>query len=99
MRRSKGNRKTRETDISVKLDLDGSGGAKVSTGIGFLDHMISALAHHGHFDLELRCKGDLEVDDHHTTEDCALVLGKAMNDALGDKKGIARFGCACAPMD
>ena len=99
MRRVKWNRTTKETRIDIGLDLDGAGRAKISTGIGFLDHMLSALAHHGHFDLELNCSGDLNVDDHHTTEDCALALGKSINDALGDKKGIRRFGCACVPMD
>ncbi len=99
MRTAKVNRETKETKIRVSLNLDGSGKADISTGIGFLDHMLTALAHHGRFDLKLSCSGDLEVDDHHTTEDCALVLGKAFNDALGDKRGVRRFGCACVPMD
>jgi imidazoleglycerol phosphate dehydratase HisB len=99
MRRAKVNRETKETKIRVSLNLDGSGKADISTGIGFLDHMLTALAHHGRFDIKLSCSGDLDVDDHHTTEDCALVLGKAFNDALGDKRGVRRFGCACVPMD
>ena len=99
MRRATSQRATKETKIRVSLNLDGLGKAEISTGIGFLDHMLTALAHHGRFDLKLSCAGDLNVDDHHTTEDCALVLGKAFNDALGDKKGVRRFGCACVPMD
>lgn len=99
MRRARVNRTTKETRIKAALELDGSGRAKISTGIGFLDHMLTALAHHGHFDLSLECKGDLHVDDHHTAEDCALVLGQAFKEALGDKKGVRRFGCACVPMD
>lgn len=98
-RQAKVNRKTNETDISCVLNLDGSGQAKVRTGIGFLDHMIESLARHARFDLELTCNGDLEVDDHHSAEDAALVLGEAMDKALGERKGIARFGWAFAPMD
>ena len=92
-------RKTNETDISLSLDLDGKGSSEISTGIGFLDHMLTALTKHGGFDLSLSCKGDLEVDDHHTAEDCALALGQAMDEALGDRAGITRFGYAYAPLD
>jgi imidazoleglycerol phosphate dehydratase HisB len=92
-------RKTNETDIRLALDLDGSGKAEVATGIGFLDHLVTALARHAGFDLTLQCKGDLQVDDHHTAEDCALVLGSALDDILGDRSGIARFGWAYAPLD
>lgn len=92
-------RKTRETDIAVALQLDGSGQAKVATGIGFLDHLLTALARHARFDLELTCRGDLEVDDHHTAEDCALALGAALDQALGERRGIRRFGSAYAPLD
>lgn len=92
-------RATRETRIELTLNLDGSGNADVSTGIGFLDHMLVAFATHARFDLELRCEGDLGVDDHHTAEDCAIVLGEAINDALGDKRGVRRFASAYAPLD
>ena len=92
-------RKTRETEITVRLDLDGSGVAEVATGIGFLDHMLASLAKHARFDLALTCKGDLEIDDHHTAEDCALALGAAIDEALGDRVGIERFGSAYAPLD
>ncbi len=92
-------RKTGETDITVTVDLDGSGESEVDTGIGFLDHMLTALAKHGRIDLTLRCDGDLEVDDHHTAEDCALALGQAIDEALGERRGIARFGHAYAPLD
>lgn len=92
-------RVTKETSISVKISLDGTGSSKISTGIGFLDHMITALAKHSRFDIELDCKGDLWIDDHHTTEDCALTLGEAFDQALGDRKGITRFGSACVPLD
>ncbi|KAH7465866.1 imidazoleglycerol-phosphate dehydratase [Phytophthora ramorum] len=92
-------RVTKETSISVKLSLDGTGKSKVSSGIGFLDHMLTALAKHSRFDLELECKGDTWIDDHHTTEDCALTLGEAFDVALGDRAGIARFGSACVPLD
>ena len=98
-RRSEKKRKTLETDITLTVDLDGTGKATVETGIGFLDHLLSTFAKHARFDLELRCKGDLEVDDHHTAEDCALALGSAIDQALGDRKGIARFGYAYAPLD
>lgn len=92
-------RKTRETDIAMSLVLDGSGNAEVSTGLGFLDHMLTALAFWARFDLTLRCDGDLHVDDHHTVEDVALCLGQAIDQALGDRRGIERFGQAFAPMD
>jgi imidazoleglycerol-phosphate dehydratase len=92
-------RKTGETEITVRLALDGAGGAKVETGLGFLDHLLTALACHARFDLTLACRGDLAVDDHHTVEDCALALGAAIDEALGDRSGIARFGDAHAPLD
>jgi imidazoleglycerol-phosphate dehydratase len=92
-------RRTRETDITVRLDLDGAGMAEVSTGIGMLDHLLTSLAHHGLFDLRLTATGDLHVDEHHTAEDCALVLGSALSTALGGRTGIRRFGDATAPMD
>ena len=92
-------RSTRETTISLSLVVDGTGVADVATGIGFLDHLLTALAHHARFDLNLRCVGDLNVDDHHTAEDCALALGSALDQALGDRVGIARFGHAFAPLD
>ena len=92
-------RKTNETEISLTLELDGEGSSDVQTGIGFLDHLLGALARHGRFNLELRCKGDLQVDDHHTAEDCGLALGSALQEALGDRVGIARFGYAYAPLD
>lgn len=98
-RRSEIGRRTRETDIDLVLDLDGTGDADISTGLGFLDHMLTALAKHGHFDLELDCDGDLDVDDHHTVEDCSIALGSAFDDALGSRRGITRFGHAYAPLD
>ena len=98
MRTSEITRKTKETDITLKLDLDG-GEVKVSTGIGFFDHMLNSFATHGGFGLELCCKGDLEVDGHHTVEDAGIVLGKAFCEALGDKGSIERFGSFYVPMD
>lgn len=92
-------RTTRETDVTLQLNLDGTGTTEVQTGIGFLDHLLTALALHARFDLHLTCRGDLEVDDHHTAEDCALALGSAIDRALGDRTGIARFGSAYAPLD
>ena len=92
-------RRTQETEISVRLNLDGTGAAQVSTGIGFLDHLLAALAKHARFDLELSCKGDLLIDDHHTAEDCGLTLGTALQQALGPRVGIRRFGSAYAPLD
>jgi len=92
-------RQTRETEVSGRLNLDGQGIAEISTGIGMLDHMLTALTKHAGFDLTLRCAGDLRVDDHHTAEDCALVLGRLLRVAVGDASGIARFGYAYAPLD
>jgi len=92
-------RKTLETEVEVRLDLDGSGSTDVTTGVGFLDHMLGALGHHGMFDLTIRTVGDLEVDEHHTVEDTALVLGSAFADALGARSGITRYGDATVPMD
>jgi len=98
-RRATVTRTTRETDVTVSLDLDGSGVVEISTGVGFYDHLLGSLAHHALFDLTIRATGDLEVDDHHTVEDVALVLGSALAEALGDRVGIRRFGDATAPMD
>ncbi len=92
-------RRTRETEIDVTLDLDGEGRAAIATGIGFYDHLLTSLAHHGLFDLDVRATGDLDVDEHHTVEDVALVLGAAFAEALGDRAGIRRFGEASVPMD
>ena len=92
-------RRTRETDITISLGLDGTGAASIATGIGFYDHLLGSLAHHGLFDLEIRATGDLEVDEHHTVEDVALVLGAAFAEALGDRAGIRRFGDSSVPMD
>jgi imidazoleglycerol-phosphate dehydratase len=98
-RRATVTRRTRETDVTITLDLDGTGTATVATGVGFYDHLLTSLAHHGLFDLEIRARGDLEVDEHHTVEDVALVLGSAFAEALGDRAGIRRFGDARVPMD
>ncbi len=92
-------RQTRETDIRLQLNLDGRGQAEVQTGLGFLDHMLHQLAAHGLFDLSLSARGDLHIDEHHTVEDCALALGAAFDQALGDRRGIARMGSAYAPLD
>jgi imidazoleglycerol-phosphate dehydratase len=92
-------RKTKETDVRVVLNLDGNGQSQVSTGLPFLDHMLDLFARHGLFDLEVACKGDLEIDDHHSVEDIAITLGRALTQALGDKAGIARYGEAVVPMD
>ncbi len=92
-------RTTGETDVSVTLNLDGTGRADVSTGLAFYDHMLGALAKHARFDLKLTCKGDLQVDDHHTVEDCAITLGEALLAAVGDRRGLRRFGSAYAPLD
>ncbi len=92
-------RKTAETDISATINLDGSGASSIETGVVFLDHMLTSFSRHSGIDVQLRCTGDLEVDDHHTVEDVALVLGKAIVEALGDKKGIGRYGWAIIPMD
>jgi imidazoleglycerol-phosphate dehydratase len=99
MRISEIKRKTNETDIQLRIDLDGSGLASIDTGIGFYDHMLNHVAVHGLFDLKLKCEGDLEVDPHHTVEDCALVLGQAIDQALSDRKGINRMGSMYVPMD
>lgn len=98
-RTAKAVRATAETDIGLSVDLDGTGVADVETGIGFFDHMLCALARHSLIDLTVRAKGDLEVDDHHTVEDTGIVLGRALAEALGDKRGIRRFGSALVPLD
>ncbi|MGI5873937.1 MAG: imidazoleglycerol-phosphate dehydratase HisB [Bacillota bacterium] len=92
-------RKTTETAVELSLDLDGTGRAEISTGVGFFDHMLTLFARHGGFDLTLRCEGDLDVDPHHSIEDIGIVLGEAVKEALGDKKGIVRYGSALIPMD
>ena len=99
VRRVSVRRATRETEITLTLDLDGSGAADVETGIGFYDHLLASFAHHGLIDLTIRATGDLAVDDHHTVEDVALVFGAAVAEALGDRAGIVRFGDASVPMD
>jgi imidazoleglycerol-phosphate dehydratase len=98
-RTAKIERKTKETDITLELDLDGSGQTDVQTGVGFLDHMLDHLGKHSLCDLSVRASGDLHIDDHHTAEDVAICLGEAMDKALGNKAGIARYGAAKAPMD
>lgn len=98
-RRSSLVRTTTETRIEIALDLDGTGSVEVETGIGFFDHMLEQLGRHSGVDLELRARGDLQVDQHHTVEDCGLALGKALSEALGEKKGIRRFGHALIPLD
>jgi imidazoleglycerol-phosphate dehydratase len=92
-------RKTKETEISLSLEIDGSGKSSIDTGIGFLDHMLTLFAHHGRFDLDVKVKGDLHVDPHHTTEDVGIALGQALTEALGDKAGIVRYGSFWVPMD
>ena len=92
-------RKTKETDILATLNIDGSGSSTINTGIGFFNHMLEGFAKHGFFDLDLNCEGDLAVDSHHTIEDCGIVLGNAIKEAIGDKKGIKRFGSCILPMD
>ncbi len=99
MRESKLTRKTNETNIEVKLSLDGTGNADINTGIAFFDHMLNSFAKHGSLDLMIKAQGDLSVDDHHTVEDVGITLGSALKKALGEKKGIARFGEARVPMD
>lgn len=99
MREAEIKRKTAETDIELRLRLDGSGSCSVSTGVGFLDHMLELFARHGNFDLELRCTGDVHVDGHHTTEDVAIVLGRAFDEALAERRGICRYGSCILPMD
>lgn len=92
-------RKTAETDITLTLRLDGAGRASVDTGVGFLDHMLTLFARHGRFDLTVTCRGDTQVDDHHSAEDIAIALGEAFREALGDKRGITRYGGMLLPMD
>ena len=99
MRKGEVTRETSETRISMSLELDGQGTSDVSTGVGFLDHMLELLARHGLFDLEVRCKGDLDVDGHHTVEDVGICLGLAVKEALGSAKGIKRYGWVVLPMD
>ncbi len=99
MRTAEINRKTNETDICLKLTLEGSGTSEVNTGVGFLDHMLTLFAKHGRFDLCVQCAGDTEVDDHHTVEDVGIALGEAFREALGEKKGIVRYGESTIPMD
>lgn len=99
MRTSEIKRKTAETDIELKLNLDGTGKSQIETGVGFMNHMLTLFAKHGRFDIELRCEGDTYVDDHHTVEDIGIVLGEGFKQALGDKKGIIRYGDAIIPMD
>jgi imidazoleglycerol-phosphate dehydratase len=98
-RRAEIRRVTKETDIRVALDVDGEGKSAISTGVPFLDHMLELFARHGLFDLEVACKGDLHIDDHHSVEDTAICLGQAFAEALGDKKGVIRYGAAYTPMD
>lgn len=99
IRKAEVNRTTAETSVQLQLNLDGSGKNTVATGVGFLDHMLVLLARHGFMDLQLQAQGDLEVDSHHTVEDCGLALGQALKQALGDKQGIHRYGEALIPMD
>ena len=99
MRISKIVRKTGETDIALKLNIDGKGVSNIDTGCGFLDHMLTLFAKHGRFDLDVTCKGDVNVDYHHTTEDIAIALGQAVKEALGEKKGIVRYASTILPMD
>ncbi len=99
MRTSELKRTTKETDIALSLSLDGSGASEIQSGCGFLDHMLTLFAKHGGFDLSLTCKGDVEVDYHHTVEDIGITLGKAFAEAIGDKRGICRYGSMILPMD
>lgn len=99
MRRASVERRTKETEVRVTVDLDGTGTYKVATGIGFLDHMLEQLSRHSLIDLEVQAKGDLHIDFHHTTEDTGIAVGEAVNKALGDRKGIVRYGSAIIPMD
>jgi len=99
MRQSEIKRKTQETDITLALNLDGAGASDINTGCGFLDHMLTLFAKHAHYNLDVACKGDVNVDYHHTVEDVAICLGKAFSEALGDKRGITRYGDIILPMD
>ena len=99
MRKSAKERRTKETNITVSLDLDGTGKADIDTGLGFFDHMLTALAVHSRFDLKVKCEGDLGIDAHHSVEDVGIVLGQAFCEAVGDKAGIARYGSFTLPMD
>ena len=99
MRTATCNRKTAETDISLSLNLDGTGKSEIKSGVGFLDHMLTLFARHARMDLALTCVGDTNVDDHHSVEDIAIALGEALKDALGDKRGIVRYGSELLPMD
>lgn len=99
MRSAEINRKTAETDIQLRLELDGSGVSHIDTGCGFLDHMLTLFARHGRFDLDVKCRGDLHVDGHHTVEDAGICLGDAFSEALGDKRGVVRYGSMLLPMD
>ena len=99
MRKAAIKRKTKETNISLDLNLDGRGSYSINTSIQFLDHMLSLMCKHGLFDIKLKAKGDIDIDDHHTVEDIGIVLGKAIKQAVGDMKGIARYGQASVPMD
>ena len=99
MRTAEITRKTKETDIALTLNLDGSGKSEISSGVGFLDHMLTLFASHGRFDLTVKCVGDTQVDDHHSVEDIGIALGEAFKTALGDKKGITRYGSMLLPMD
>ena len=99
MRKAKVERKTKETDIKLSINLDGKGQYSINTSIPFFDHMLSLMCKHGIFDMKLKAKGDIDIDFHHTVEDIGIVLGKAVKQALGDMKGISRFGQATVPMD
>ena len=99
MRTAQISRTTKETDIQVEINLDGTGQTDIQTGVAFFDHMLDAFGRHGLFDLNVRCKGDIEVDAHHTVEDCGIVLGQAIAQALGDKRGITRYASLALPMD
>lgn len=99
MRRAEIDRETAETKITLALDLDGTGESEIDTGVGFLDHMLTLFARHGRFDLSVTCRGDTQVDDHHSVEDIGICLGRAFRDALGEKRGVCRYGDALLPMD
>ena len=99
MRTAQISRTTKETDIQVEINMDGTGQTDIQTGVAFFDHMLDAFGRHGLFDLNVRCKGDIEVDAHHTVEDCGIVLGQAIAQALGDKRGITRYASLALPMD